>query len=253
MKQTSGEPEALFCAKLDDLFETVERKCIPKFTSFLDESRQFLAERYLERTKRTNWMLWGGYEGAKRRMLGAFPDYMEPEAERFPLASFTALYRKADTLTHRDFLGSLMALEVKREAVGDILPAEGYCLFFTTDRLEMLVLGELEKIGRVGVRVEKGLQMAPPEGERLEKISGTVASLRLDCVVSLLTGKSREKASELIQNGLVAKNYQLCASNSATVNPGDILSVRGFGKAKVTEDIRITKKDRCFITLMKYI
>ena len=253
MKQDSGEPEALFYAKLDDLFDAAERKCIPKFTSFLDESQQFLAEKYLARRQRPGWMLWGGYEGAGRRMLGVFPDYMEPAPEQFPLAAFTASYRKADALTHRDFLGSLMALGIRREAVGDILPAEGYCLFFTTDKIQALVLGELEKIGRTGVRLEAGLHMALPEGEKFQEISGTVASLRLDCVVALLTGKSREKAGELIQGGLVAKNYQLCDSNSAAVNPGDILSVRGFGKARLSEEIRTTKKERCFITLMKYV
>lgn len=253
VKQASSEPEALFYARLDDLFDTAERRCIPKFTSFLDESQQFLAERYLERTKRSGWMLWGGYEGAVRRMLGAFPDYMEPSLEQFPIAPFTASYRKADMLTHRDFLGSLMALGIKREAVGDILPAEGSCLFFTTDRIQALVLGEVEKIGRTGVRLEPGVHMALPEGAKFQEISGTVASLRLDCVVALLTGKSRERAGELIQGGLVAKNYQLCDSNSAAVKPGDILSVRGFGKARLAEEVRMTKKDRCFITLMKYV
>lgn len=253
VKQDSGESEALFYAKLDDLFDAAERKCIPKFTSFLDESRQFLAQKYLKANRRTGWMFWGGYEGAGRRMLGVFPDYMEPAPEQFPAASFTAFYRKADSLTHRDFLGSLMALGIKRDAVGDILPAEGYCLFFTTDKVEALVLDEIQKVGRTGVRVESGLHMALPEGEKFQEISGTVASLRLDCVVALLTGKSREKAGELIQGGLVAKNYLLCDSNSAAVNPGDILSVRGFGKARLAEEVRMTKKERCFITLMKYV
>ena len=68
-----------------------------------------------------------------------------------------------------------------------------------------------------------------------------------------MTGKSREKACELIRAGLVSLNHRETESNSAAVETGDILSVRGFGKAKLSEQLRETKKGRIYITLLKYL
>lgn len=245
--------DELFLARIQDMADTCRQKCIPKFTAFLDESQVFAASRYLEKQAISGCCFWGGYPGAKRQMLGFFPDYMEPSGEHFPIAAFTITYRTVDKLSHRDFLGSLMALQIKREAVGDILVSDGICSLFTTDKVAPLVLSEVRKIGRVGVKVEQGLIVAPVAEEKFAEISGTVASMRLDCVISLLTGKSREKAAVLIKSGVVSVNYQVCDNNSMSVNTGDIITVKGFGKARVSEEIRKTKKDRYFIVLQKYI
>lgn len=69
------------------------QKCVPKFTAFLDESQVFAASRYLEKNAVCGCCFWGGYPGAKRQMLGVFPEYMEPSGEYFPIAAFTITYR----------------------------------------------------------------------------------------------------------------------------------------------------------------
>jgi len=253
MSDTTKQDEELFFSKLDDLFETVERKCIPKFTMFLDEKQVFLAKAHLERRHFENWLLWGGYENATRKILGVFPDYIEPDGTHFPISPLTFRYREEDQLTHRDFLGSLMALQIKREAVGDILVSAGNCVLFVTDKVEPLLLNEVTKIGRTGVKIEQGITVPFSFEQRFQEITGTVASMRLDCMVSLLTGKSREKSCDMIKAGLVSLNHREVESNSASVEQGDILTVRGYGKAKVGDDLRRTKKDRCFVTLFKYI
>lgn len=249
---TEGADELLL-ARIQDIVDTCAQRCIPKFTAFLDESQVFAISRYLEKNAVSGYCFWGGYSGAKRQMLGVFPEYMEPSGEHFPVAAFTITYRAVDKLSHRDFLGSLMALQIKREAVGDILVSEGVCSLFTTDKVAPLVLSEIQKIGRTGVKVEPGLLTEPIAEEKFLDISGTVASMRLDCVISLLTGKSREKTNELIKSGIVSVNYQVCENNSMSVNTGDIITVKGFGKARVSDEIRKTKKDRYFIVLQKYI
>ena len=243
----------IFLARIQDMVNVCTQKCVPKFTAFLDESQVFAASRYLEKNAVCGCCFWGGYPGAKRQMLGVFPEYMEPSGEHFPIAAFTITYRAVDKLSHRDFLGSLMALQIKREAVGDILVSDGICSLFTTDKVAPLVLSEIQKIGRTGVKIEQGLTAQPVAEEKFLDISGTVASMRLDCVVSLLMGKSREKTNELIKGGIVSVNYQICENNSMSVSTGDIITVKGFGKARVSEEIRKTKKDRYFIVLQKYI
>lgn len=245
--------DSLFVARLQDLFDAAEQRNIPKFTSYLDERQIYIAQEQLKHREPDSWMLWGGYDGAQRQMLGVFPEYMEPSAEAFPLAALTFHFRKEDALTHRDFLGSLMALQIKREAVGDILVAEGICVLFVTDKVEPLICNEITKIGRVGVRIDRGVTVPLPQTQRFREISGTIASLRLDCVVALMTGKSREKACELIRAGLVNLNHRETESNSAVVAAGDVLSVRGFGKARLSEELRETKKGRFYVTLLKYL
>ena len=250
---TASAGDELFFIKLQQAYDMVQRKMVPKFTSFLDEGQVFLARRYVEQYRLENALFWGGYKDAKRCMLGFFPDYMEPTGDAFPMASFTALYRKADCLSHRDFLGSLMALQIKREAVGDILVSEGSCIMFVTDKVAPLVSGEISKIGRVGVKIEPGITMPILAEEKFQEISGTVASLRLDCMVALLTGKSWEKAGDFIKAGIVSLNYRVEEKGSIPVTAGDILTVRGFGKAKVSAEMNQTKKGRYFVLLQKYV
>ena len=145
----------IFLARIQDMVNVCTQKCVPKFTAFLDESQVFAASRYLEKNAVCGCCFWGGYPGAKRQMLGVFPEYMEPSGEHFPIAAFTITYRAVDKLSHRDFLGSLMALQIKREAVGDILVSDGICSLFTTDKVAPLVLSEIQKIGRTGVKIEQ--------------------------------------------------------------------------------------------------
>ena len=94
---------------------------------------------------------WGGYEGAGRAMLGVFPDWMEPETGAFPIVGCTFTYPAAYELTHRDFLGSLMCQQLRRELIGDIVVTPGEAYVFADDRVEKVLLTQMDRIGRVGV------------------------------------------------------------------------------------------------------
>ena len=68
-------------------------------------------------------------------------------------------------LSHRDILGSLMALGIKRETVGDILIEEGRAVVFVCGDVKEYILNQVEKIGRVGVDMTEGCSFPLPEGE----------------------------------------------------------------------------------------
>ena len=101
----------------------------------------------------------------------------------------------------------------------------------------------LRKIGRVGVTLTSSDLNDVSYTPSFRKIEGTVASMRLDSIVSLAVGVSREKAAERIRAGLVMLNYAVVETVSVLVKPGDIFSVKGTGKFVLTEEIRETKKD----------
>ena len=247
-----SEGDREFLSRIEDIFAVSRNRNIAKFSHFLDERQAYLAKMYAQRQEQP-YLFYGGYENAERVMLGVFPDYLPPSEEAFPLSPVTVTFRREDALSHRDFLGSLMALKIKREMVGDILPEPGRCVLFLGEAAAPLVFSELKKIGRVGVKLFPGIIGELPPGKTLVPVEGTVSSLRLDAVTAMVTGLSREKAQALIRSGEVTINYAAEQSVSAPLAPEDILRIRGYGKFLITGEMRTTKKDRIYLILQKYV
>jgi RNA-binding protein YlmH len=81
----------------------------------------------------------------------------------------------------------------------------------------------------------------------LKHLSFTVASPRLDAAVSGLFRISREKAAGHIKFGNVSLNYEACLKPDAQVKAGDIISLRGSGKARIKDFGALSRKGRLFI------
>ena len=245
--------DELFAARISDLAVQTERRMSPRFTMFLDQRQAHLAEQELNRLHCGNRMFFGGYEGAVRRMLGIFPDYMAPEPPLFPIVGLKLEYRKSETLSHRDFLGSFMALGVRREVIGDILVGNGQTVVCLYEKQFDYFTDNIKKIGRVGVTLTPCILDGITFEPKFKELTGTVASLRLDAVLAEATGLSREKASVLIRSGLVNCNYEIVQSGSRPLQPGDVFSAKGYGKFLLSGEVRPTKKGRLFITIQKYV
>ena len=91
--------------------------------------------------------------------MGVFPDYMEPLDEEFPVTGLTVKFRRQDALSHRDFMGSFLAQGVVRASLGDILAEEGRAVLFVKTELAPHFLSQIDKIGRVGCRLQRALQI----------------------------------------------------------------------------------------------
>ncbi len=251
-----NEPsDKLFTARLGDMVALCERDGAVVFSSFFDERQCAEAEAWCARnTGALRYRLWGGYEEARRRMLAVYPDYCESYIlEEFPFVCLTFEYRDEDRLSHRDFLGSFMGLQLKREVIGDIVVTDGVAQAFLTEVAARHVSGSLSKIGRVGVKITDDKPFILENAQKFHEISGTVASLRLDCVVGLAAKLSREKAASLIRTDRVEVNHLPVSSISHELRGGDILSIRGYGRFVLSEINGHTKKDRIHINLKKYI
>ena len=221
-----------------------------KFFGFLTPEEAVLADRILSRQS-IRYGFFGGYEGAMRVVLGCFPDWW-PE-EEYPIQPLTAVFRKSDTVTHRDILGALMGLGLKRETVGDILTEEGRAVFFVLSEISDYVMNEFTKAGRVGLKTQKGFEAPLPDSGVLKEFSMTVASRRLDCVVSALANISRGRAAEKIEQGFVRLNSLTAVKPTKQINDGDIVAVRGSGKFIVESLCDRTRKDRLVLKYKKYI
>lgn len=235
-----------------DLCRIAERTYLPRFTQFLDERQQELVRSVLGDFPEVTGRFWGGWDQASRAMLGVFPPYEEAGEEAFPLCPITLTFRREDTVGHRDILGALMGLLIKRESIGDILTGEGFAVLFVTSAVAPVVLSELNKAGRVGLQVQEGLPLGLPQTGGFEEIRGTVSSLRLDSLVALLTRESRERAASLIRSGLVSLQYQPCTQVSHPFGEGDKVSVRGYGKYLVDAVGGVSKKGRIHLQCKKF-
>ena len=152
-------------------------------------------------------------------MLLFLPDWQEEADESEYMTALRCTYRKEDTLTHRDFLGSLMAQGVTREKLGDILVSEGSCDLIVSRDIAPYLLQNVTSAGRVKLSVSEIelSDLSVPE-LKVKEIRDTVSTLRL-----------------------------------APVAQGDVISARGLGKFEVAEVGGLSKKGRTALLLHRYL
>ena len=184
--------------------------------------------------------------------FSSIDDDFYDEIEDFPVTALEITFRKADKLTHRDFLGALMSLGIERDTVGDILVEDGRCVVFVKSEISSYITSQLFKIGSAGVKIKEADPDTLPKGRGFDEQSYVVASLRLDAVVAAVTGLSREKTKQLICSGNVSLNFLPCDNVSKVIESGDSLSIRGKGKYKINGVLGETKKHRTRLSIIHY-
>ena len=239
-----------------DRMEAAARKQAPECTAFLSPRERMAAEQMLKSAGSGPYSTIGGYPDAERRCLLFLPDWMEPEFadEGEYLALLRCTWFKEDKLTHRDFLGSLMGMGVRRDTVGDILVGDGSCDLLVLPTVAGFLKDSLLSAGRVKLHVEQLplTEVAVPAQER-KVLRDTVAALRLDSVLAVGFSISRSKASQLISSGRCAVNWQDTTKSDLVVKEGDVISCRGLGKCRLTEVGGLSRKGRINITMERYL
>ena len=232
-----------------ELADRADERCYVTFSDFLNMEEEGL----LEGLKlNTNHFLFGGYDDAER-CVAAFGFGCE-EAE-FPISIIKAepvLPKFADKLSHRDFLGSLMALGIKREVVGDIVIVENIGYIFCLNSIAEYIVNSLDKVRHTNVKCSLVSQLPQnavkvPEGTQL-----IAASERLDVIICAVYNFSRSAVKELFIGRKIYVNSRLCENFSHTPKEGDIISVRGKGRFIYNGILGTTKKNRLLISVGIY-
>ena len=245
-------------AKVLDRAEQASKRNIPAGTDFLSPQQQMQALDLLRLAgiAETDFVRWGGYEGAERQIFLFLPDWMEPEdaAAQSPIRYLRAEFREDEKLSHRDFLGSLMGMGVVREKIGDILVAPDSADLLVLDSVAELLLQSWSSAGRAKLRVSaiEAENLHIPVVQRKE-VRDTVSSLRLDAVASSGFRLARGKAAALIESGKVQLNWRECVKPDKLLEAGDVVSARGFGKFELAEVGGLTRKGRISIVLKVYL
>lgn len=247
--------DKVLLAKLWDKINTGLRKNIIANTGFLSLREQDMAQ-YLFGDLQGLYA-FGGYEDAERKMLIYLPDYLDDTVltnDDSPAICLRATFYEADSLSHRDFLGALMGAGIARETVGDICVGNGSCDFFVTQEVAPYILQNFESAGRTKLHLQQVplLSAQIPQPETAE-IRDTLASLRLDSVISAGFRISRNAAAQYVTAGKAAIDGLPCEKPDKTVNEGAKISLRGLGKIQLHAVNGLTKKDRISVIIHKYI
>ncbi len=214
-------------------------------------------------------VFFGGYSQAERQRLFLLPSYTDDldgelaeklstyfsDERREAVCSLIIRGSGYRELNHRDYLGSVLSLGIERDAIGDIVLLDSYsAVIFCSKKIREFLKTSLERISNDAVSVadfEVDESFSP--SREFKRINDTVASNRLDCVVSALTGLSREKAQEFIKKELCQLNYMTeCRCDRALETPCT-LTLRGYGKYILRELDGFTKKGRLKMFADKYI
>ena len=234
--------------RAEDLARRCEKTGSVTHSAFLTPAEQYALRKWRPAADCTV-LFHGGVPEAERAAAFFLPDWMDPAdfdpAETVRCVRVTAHFGEPG---HRDYLGSLMGLGVRREWLGDILIQDSVAHVLCLNTVEREIL-TLEKVGRCGVKTASVplSEVLVPE-RKVRPVSFTVQSSRFDAVLAGLFRLSRTAAADHIRAGDASLNYAECLRPDAPVEPGDVLSLRGYGKARVAGLGGQSRKGRLFIT-----
>ncbi len=232
-----------------DLSRRAADKDIVTFSNFLNLNELTI---FHQTTKElySSVQLFGGYSHAERQMAAFLPDALYYDWQ-YPIDAVRVTpsnSKFAEKLTHRDVLGALMNLGIKREMLGDILILDSEIIILCVNSVSSYLMEHCIKIRRTMVHSE----LIPMEDFNYEPAliekAGIVSSLRLDNVIADICSLSKASAQKLIMEGNAFLNSQKIQRNDHNCQNGDILSVRHYGKYQLQTTDAVTKKGR-----IKYI
>lgn len=250
-----NQEDAKIISKALDQFVLAEKRNIPTYTDFLDRHKIAIIQSLLQKENIT-MKLMGGNDDTERCYLCFHKEnYSHIEDDHVivkvvpKLNNFT---RKS--LSHRDYLGSIMGLGLVRQKLGDILiDSEQNAYVYVKKDIGDYIHLYLHTVGRIDVTTdildESNISM--PE-QQFKSISVTVASLRLDAIISKAFSISRSDSLTAVKGGRVSVNHVVTENNSVILKEGDRIGIRRLGKMKIASIGHETKKGRIHITIHRF-
>ena len=240
----------MFLSKMCDLAQKAENTGRIMYSKFLNPAQRHLVNDRLSRFSEISF--FGGYEDPDRSVAAFKADTWEEL--RYPVKAIKIVPSSKKQYSHRDYLGSLLGLGITRELIGDIIITEKGAVVAVAEEIADFIMMNLSRVASATVKlsVTEDLGIYAREN-RFKETSATVSSLRLDCVLSAVANKSRLNSASCISEGIVSVNYEIVKNTSHQIKNGDVISLKGFGKAIVETEGNLTKKGRIHISIKKYV
>lgn len=261
IKDYKKQEDKLCLSQVLDKIEMSERRGKIEYTDFLDMYQVALVENFLRKMQFQKYKLYGGYEEAERKVLIIYPEEFDDNMLKKNYDKILKVIRiqlpeeEKGKYAHRNYLGGIVKLGLKREKVGDIIVGEeGADIITLNDFAEVLKtqLPSLTRFENAKIEIEE-IQNVRKLELKIEEITIIVPSLRLDNIVSDLARTSRSKASEIIAQERVFINGQNETKNSKQIKLGDIITIRGKGRFIIKEFTGTTRSGRTVLLIEKYV
>lgn len=253
--------DKILLAQILDKIEMVEKKNKIEYTDFLDLAQIELVQKFINKIKLQNYMIYEGFEQAERKMFVIYPDKFNSVVVEKNLSNIIQIIRieLPDDLkgkyTHRDYLGAVIKLGIERKKIGDIIVDQnGADIIVDKDVVKFLLdnLGSLTRFSKSTISVQNIEDLRPVEIKK-EELEIIVSSMRLDNVISELARCSRNKALDIINTERVFINFECETKKTKQVKTGDMITIRGKGRFFVKEIIGQTRSGRTVIKIEKFV
>ncbi|GFI42449.1 hypothetical protein IMSAGC018_00110 [Lachnospiraceae bacterium] len=256
-----NKEETLLQKRLIELSRTAYLRGIVMFSDFLNLNELNILHTTPKHQFQSQYMTYGGYGLSERQMVAFLPDalYAFSDLEDtleypFQVLEISPLNKRfSEELSHRDYLGAVMNLGIERCKLGDIMVEGNRGILFVKEELSDYIRENLTRIRHTSVMVSLSPDFPEDYEPKYEEIKGTVASIRLDTVLSLAFPLSRSKLTAYIEGAKVFVNGKLITSNGYRLKEGDMISVRKMGRILYGGILSETKKGRYLTVVRKYI
>lgn len=233
--------------KFNSRFETAERDYYPVLLDFLDPREQSIVESLAGHYPDIKIEFYGGgaSQGRERMRAMLVPEMLEVSTDDFEVMVLELEYpEKFVELSHRNILGAIMNVGLDRNLIGDIVIGETIQFAIARPYFQIFET-ELTAIKNAPVT----LREVPHESFMDIIDDGTaetilISSFRLDTVTAEILKEGRAKAKNRIEKMKVKVNHTVVTNPAMVLEAGDVVSVRHFGRFKVTELLHETKKGK---------
>lgn len=242
--------EKLLFSRLFDNYSAACKNYKTVFSFFLDPASLSRCAAIFEKNLPSglNMLISGGIEGCERQMICFTPD----DEVYFPITCIEISYNKkfSKKLSHRDFLGSILALGIDRKLIGDIIVEESGAIVFVGDDMCDYIMYNLDRVGNTAVTVTKAKNVPVNMRDSGREIRVSATSLRIDVVIAVCLGLSRATAVALIDSEKVFINWRLVEKSSRLVYEDEVITVRGYGRLVISEIAGKSKKGKIVLNVV---
>ena len=262
LNKYSKPEDKLLISKMLDKIELSKSKNKIENTDFLDMYQKHLLEKILKQEKADKYIISGGSEDTERNIIVFYPDKLKVVAEAnykkiFPIECIKIQLPKEmyNKYSHRDYLGGLIKLGIKREKIGDIFVFENGADILVLNEISKFLITNLSSLIRFSKsKIEKiNLDDVREKEVNKQEINIIVSSMRLDCVISEILKTSRGKAEEIINEGRIFVNFENIDKLTKQIKEKDLITVRGKGRFEIAKIEGETRNNRLRLVINKYI